>query len=128
MTSSMLQRIHLGGQITELCENSFNLVKEALDCYKTIRADIPKSIPFYPIGLPKYGDDIACVAFDCTNYVRLCVWCFSDEQEVIIPLKGSNLKVLYPSDTDAKTKLTDEGISVKFQKAYLSVVIEVERK
>lgn len=53
--------IHLGGQITEHNEKNFNLVKEALICYKKIRKDIPSAIPFYPLGLPKYGADIACV-------------------------------------------------------------------
>ncbi len=128
MTSSMLQRIHLGGQITELSEKSFNLVKEALDCYRRIRADIPNSIPFYPLGLPKYGKDIACVAFDCKDCIRLCVWCFKDSKKVNIPIKGTDLEVLYPSDTDAEVKLTDDGVSLIFQKAYSSVVIEIERK
>lgn len=128
MTSSMLQRIHLSGQITELDEKSFALVKEALDYYKNIRADIAEAVPFYPLGLPKYGDNISCVAFECKECIRLCVWCFKNAQNVILPINGQKLKIIYPSNSDIKVKLIDEGVSVDFPREYTSVVIEIERK
>ena len=120
--------IHLGGQITEHNEKNFNLVKEALICYKKIRKDIPSAIPFYPLGLPKYGADIACVAFECEECIRLCAWCFKEGQSVSIPIKGKGLKVLYPSDTEVEVNLTDKGISARFPRAYTSVVLEIIQK
>ena len=127
MTSSMLQRIHLGGQITELDEECFNMVKEALACYKKIRSDIPCAIPFYPLGLPQYGADICCVAFACGDCIRLCVWCFQDAQTVTIPVEGDHVKILHPTDSAATVKMTDSGISIKFPQKYTSVVLEVEK-
>ena len=127
MTNSMLQRIHLGGQITELNEKSFGLVKEALDCYKKIREDIPRSIPFYPLGLPKYGEDVSCVAFEYEDCTRLCVWCFKDGLKINIPIKGKNVRILYPVDTDVEAGLTEAGVSVGFPRNNMSVVLEVKK-
>ena len=37
MASAMLQRIHLGGNLDQLTEESFALIKEGIQCYKEIR-------------------------------------------------------------------------------------------
>ena len=55
MVNALLQRIHLSGSITTLSDECFALVKEAIDLYRTYRDEIPEAVPFYPIGLPGYG-------------------------------------------------------------------------
>lgn len=126
MTSAMLQRIHLSGKITELDEDKFALVKEAIKCYKDIRYDIPTGKPFYPIGLPKFGDDVACVAFRYDDCIRMCVWCYRDNMTISLPVCGKEAKIIYPSISDAKLKSVDNGFELSFPEANTSVVIEIK--
>ncbi len=52
MVGSLLKRVHLSGKIQRWDKELTALVKKALDLHKKIRSDIPKSIPFYPLGIP----------------------------------------------------------------------------
>ena len=53
MVNALLTRIHLSGAITRLSPANFARVAEAIRVYKTIRAEIPESVPFYPFGIPQ---------------------------------------------------------------------------
>ena len=126
MTSALLQRVYLSGQITSLSEGNFSLVKEAIECYKQIRDDIPASIPFYPLGVPKTGDGVICLAFRCGARCRLAVWCFDEAGgRVQIPLACSNIKILYPSNSSIEAVKTEDGLAVTFPAAYTAAVIEL---
>ena len=126
MTNAMLERLHLGGQITQLCENSFNLVQEGIACYKQIRNDLPNAIPFYPLGIPKHGDSIICLALRCSECTRIAVWCFdSDYRNIHIPLDCKSTKILYPADSKTTVLKTNGGIAVNFSSAYTAAIIEI---
>lgn len=55
MVNALLLRVHQSGHLAELTPRRRELVKEALDYYKSIRADIPEAVPFWPLGLPEQG-------------------------------------------------------------------------
>ncbi|GJM74991.1 hypothetical protein HMSSN036_72070 [Paenibacillus macerans] len=57
MVNALLLRVHQSGHLAELSPRRRELVKEALDYYKTIRKDIPEALPFWPLGLPKQQDE-----------------------------------------------------------------------
>ena len=64
MVSSLLMRIHLSGQIWQISDEQFEAVREAVTLYKDrIRADIPRSMPFYPLGRPTLDETDAFNAF-----------------------------------------------------------------
>ncbi len=127
MVNAMPLRIHLSGQIMDMDEERFNLVKEGVNCYKKIRADIRKSIPFYPAGLPQYYDKTMCSAYRCKDKTYLCLWCLDEENAVIdIPIKAKNVNILYPSKTDICIKNTGEKLSVSFNKPYTAVFVEAK--
>jgi alpha-galactosidase len=126
MTSALLQRIHLSGKIAELDEDKFALVKEAIRCYKDIRDEIPTGKPFYPLGLPKFGDDVACVAFRYEDCIRMCVWCYKDGMSITLSVWGKEAKILYPSSSDAGIRMLNNGLELSFSKANTSVVIELK--
>lgn len=127
MTSAMLQRICLSGPITELSEANFALVKEGIRVYKQIRSDIPDAVPFYPLGIPKIGDGIICVAFRYKQCIRMAVWCFNENSKrVEIPLECSAAKLLYPLELSVETHKKEGGVAVKFPAAYTSAIIEID--
>lgn len=129
MVGTMLMRMHLSGELHNLSNDKFGLVKEAIECYKKIRKDIPKSVPFYPIGLPKHTDKWLCLGFKCEDCVRLAVWRMdSDDESITIPLeiKGNSLKKLYPSKADYKAEMVDNSIKVTLPDKYCAVLLELQ--
>lgn len=59
MVNCMLMRVHQSGHLANLSAPRFALVKEALDCYKSIRDTLKTSLPFWPLGLARYQDEWA---------------------------------------------------------------------
>lgn len=57
MVNAMLLRIHQSGHLAELTQERRDLVKEALDIYKTIRKDIKNSVPIWPIGYRSFMNE-----------------------------------------------------------------------
>ena len=76
MVNAMLLRIHQSGHLAELSPERKALVREALDCYKTIRQDIKSALPFWPIGLSKYEDEWVALGLRSTlsDKIYLAVW------------------------------------------------------
>lgn len=128
MVNSMLQRIHLSGEISRLGDEALNLVNEGVDTYKRIRKDISSSLPFYPLGLPKYGSDLLCLGMKSKNGAKLAVWRMeSDKNFVDIPLDFSSdtAKVCYPKTSDCEIKQTENGIRVYLPETFSAVLIEI---
>lgn len=128
MVNVLLQRIHLSGKITQQSERSLALIKEGLDCYKQIRADIPTAIPFYPLGLPKHGDEWFAVAHRCKDCIRMSVWRMDGEnRSVTIPLslEISSCKVLYPSMYAGKASVADHAITVVLDEPRSGILLEI---
>jgi alpha-galactosidase len=56
MASALLGRVHLSGRLPELGPEARALVHEAVAVYKAIRADLPRAVPSWPLGLPGWED------------------------------------------------------------------------
>ena len=127
MINSMLQRIHLSGKITGQTEEGFALIREGIECYKSIRRDIPQSTPFYPLGLPVYGDGWACLAFRTPHAIRMSVWRLDGEEACLtVPLEGmgDDVRVLYPSTFDGKAEAVEGGVCVTLPRKNTAVLLE----
>ncbi len=126
MVNSLLQRIHLSGDIISLSDENFNVIKGAIKCYKELRNDILTAIPFYPAGIPEYGDEWICVAFRSSDKVKMALWRLNSEnQTMTVPIKADKVSVLYPSDYKCDAKLTDNGISVSLRQKYSAVILDI---
>ncbi|WP_339818205.1 glycoside hydrolase family 36 protein [Paenibacillus sp. FSL R7-0216] len=108
MVNALLLRVHQSGHLAELSPRRRVLVKEALDYYKAIRADIPEALPFWPLGLPKQQDDWVSLGLQRpgSDKVYLAVWRTRGEtSSQILPLsklQGETLDIrcAYPQDLD----------------------------
>jgi len=56
VVNSMLGRVHLSGRLDLLSKKQLALVCDGMAVYKSIRGDIAASVPFWPLGLPKWHD------------------------------------------------------------------------
>lgn len=106
--NAMLQRIHLSGNIPALSEEGFELVREGIECYKKIREDIPKALPFWPLGLPGFSDEWAGLGLELEDKAYIAVWRFNGRDSVcMLPVnryRGIKAKVrcFYPSYENCK--------------------------
>ena len=126
MASAILQRLYLSGQILDLDEDRIKLVKEGIDVYKSIRNEIPKSIPFYPIQMPNHNSDVICLGFKYPDCSRIVLSSFDNSQkEINVPIECDNAKILYPSDTKITLSKAENGLNVTIPAKCTSVIIEI---
>ncbi|NCC44675.1 MAG: alpha-galactosidase [Clostridia bacterium] len=115
--SSCLLRIHQSGHMGVLAQDKKDIVKEELGYYKTIRKDICRAVPFWPLGLAKDGDDWMSLGLEAPDKKYLAVWKIKGEKICRLPMeqwKGQELqaKVAFPAGDD-KCRLNwkkEEGV------------------
>ncbi|MGN0483626.1 MAG: glycoside hydrolase family 36 protein [Lachnospiraceae bacterium] len=74
MVNAMLLRIHQSGHLQNLSKERYELVKEGIATYKTIRADIRVSVPFWPLGTAVYKEEWAALGLQCEKKIYLALW------------------------------------------------------
>jgi alpha-galactosidase len=110
MVNAMLMRIHQSGNLAEISSDRLSLIKEGIQCYKEIRGDINKGLPFWPIGLPSFSDEWISLGLDCGNKVYLAVWRLEGKKDdCILPinfLKNKEVVVncIYPINNECAFK------------------------
>lgn len=127
MVNALLLRIHLSGAITKLSDECFARVAEAIRVYKSIRTEIPQSVPFYPLGLPQPNGAWLAAGYRYPASVRLAVWrADASEDTLTIPgMRGA--RVLYPADSANVSLAEDsEGVTVTLRAPYSAVILEAE--
>ncbi|WP_379392706.1 alpha-galactosidase [Paenibacillus lentus] len=136
MVNALLLRVHQSGHLAELSPRRRELVKEALDYYKSIRHHIPQALPFWPLGLPTQQDDWICLGLRHEDNVYLAVWRIRGESaEVGLPLsqlQGRSLDVrcAYPQGFDCSWSWSEaEGVlKVALPKTETARLLEIKLK
>lgn len=87
MVNALLLRVHQSGHLAELAPRRRALVKEGIDYYKAIRADIRQALPFWPLGLPKQQDGWVSLGLRLPGRAYIAVWRKDGEADTaILPL------------------------------------------
>ncbi len=81
MVNTLLVRIHQSGRLHEISRRRLALVKEGIVLHKCIRSNIRGGLPFWPLGLPRFGDGWAAFGLDYGAGSYLAVWRLSGEEE-----------------------------------------------
>jgi alpha-galactosidase len=110
MAGAMLGRIHLSGHVDRMSGEQRNMVAEAIRVYKeVIRPEIAKSTPFWPLGMPRWGDPWIALGLRSSGASYLTVWRRGPQPaaQITLPvphLRGTHVtaEVLYPRDTGAE--------------------------
>ncbi|MFI1732647.1 alpha-galactosidase [Streptomyces acidicola] len=101
---ALLGRVHLSGHLNRMSEHQLGLVRDAVETYKSIRADLARAVPFWPLGLPGWTDEWLALGMrvpDGPSYVS--VWRRGGASEVRLPvghLAGREMvrtEILHPS-------------------------------
>ena len=108
MVNALLGRVHLSGLLPDLPAESRELVHEAVATYKTLRRDLARAVPAWPLGLPAWDDEWVALALltPATTYVS--VWRRPGAETgttLTLPhLRGrtARVEVLYPAASPAE--------------------------
>lgn len=124
MVNAMLLRIHQSGTLAALEPERKELVKEGIQVYKKIRADIPKSQPFWPLGLASYADTWIALGLYTKEKAYLAVWKRPGGTKTkVFPLpdyleKSIQVQCIYPKR---------EEVSYYYEQQNHSLVVETDK-
>jgi alpha-galactosidase len=132
MVNAMLLRIHQSGHLAEISGERKELVKEALNYYKTIRKDIKAAVPFWPLGLSKFSDAWVSLGLRSGNKIYLAVWRRNSEKDTcslpITDLAGEkvSVKCAYPSFGECEYSWNEgkSSLTVKLPKQFTARLFE----
>lgn len=74
MAGALLGRVHLSGHLDRMSSGQRALVAEGIAVYKQIRAEIARSVPFWPLGLPRWEDSWIALGLRAPTTSYLTVW------------------------------------------------------
>ena len=129
MVNALLLRIHQSGHLSELTPEHFALVKEGIACYKEIRGDIKKSLPFWPLGMAEFTDP--WFAFGLELY--LAVWRSTGGCGCTLPIRAlergkAKIRCIYPdfSNDTATVDCEAKTVSVSFARERTARLFKID--
>ena len=133
MVNALLFRIHLSGQIRQLPEDRKALVREGIAYYKRIRADLPKALPWWPLGVPTTDSQWVSVALRVEGQDYVAVWRLASRRatcELPFPHgKGKTRRVrcAYPAGMESPCSWDREegALVVELPRRYSARIFEV---
>lgn len=125
LVNALPLRIHLSGEVLNLNGEQLELVQKGIALYREMRSFIPKSIPFYPLGIPQYGGNWLCAGYRGER-TYLAVWRLGAGNSVFIPMKNKikDVRNLLP-DPETEIVCSAGGIRVKSESVPFATVLEV---
>ena len=133
MVNALLLRIHLSGRVLELGERCFGRIEEGVALYREIRADIRIGLPFWPLGLPRWGDGWLAFGLDAGARSYLAVWRLDGKRRCEISLPGwkarkGRPKCIYPRKVAecARWNAREGTLEVTLAKPYSARLFRVD--
>lgn len=133
MVNALLMRVHQSGHMIDITAQQKALVKEGLDFYKTIRADIRKAYPWWPLGFASFSDPWAALALDAGKRHYLAVWRLGGEDTVCLPMerlrgKKVHVRCVYPAEAKCEYAWNPHTLSlaVRLPVAPMARIFEIK--
>jgi alpha-galactosidase len=83
LVNGLMGRMYLSGFLDEMNEHQLGIVREAVALSKSMRGLVRNGFPFWPLGLPRWTDDVVSVALDEEGSCTVAVWSrHSDNREI----------------------------------------------
>ena len=151
MINAMLLRIHQSGHLAELPPERLALVKEGIACYKNIRQDIRRAVPFWPLDIADNEDLWVCGGLQVNGKAYLAVWkrqmegkntdryrkagISCSDTTLSIPLSslpfakdGLQVSCLYPAKEPTAFPLEGDVLTVQYEQPVMARLFEITPK
>ena len=124
MANSLFRRPVLSGETYLFTDKRAELVKEAVSLYKSLRSEIPSLVPFYPAGVPHFGDKTVVSGFSGETCDYVTVGNLSAAGAIKIPLgeKYKSAECIYPSSFEGNIELNSDGLTVQLRENSAAVI------
>ena len=107
MINAMFLRPVVSGETHLLSAEQFAVLKNGVDLYKSIRSEIPELVPFYPLGVSRFGDEWMACGFRGERADYICVKRLCGADSVKIPLdcgQYTHIEPIYPAENGCTVK------------------------
>ncbi|HEY0186975.1 MAG TPA: glycoside hydrolase family 36 protein [Cellulomonas sp.] len=74
MLNGIVGRLYLSGYLTRMHPDQLAVVHEGVAVHRALRHRIARSVPFWPLGLPAWQDDLVVLGLRDDEGVHLAVW------------------------------------------------------
>lgn len=138
MVNSILLRIHQSGHILNMSHSRMALIREGIECYKTIRGDLQEALPFWPLGLSHYMDPWSALGLKTGGKAYVAVWRRSSdccaEKIPVRHLKGKKVRLaqLYPAapqyQVQCRWNQEDGSFTVDMPEVYSARLFQLEEE
>ncbi|EXM40524.1 alpha-galactosidase [Ruminococcus albus SY3] len=134
MVNAMLSRVHLSGHLDRLDSEIQAIVKEGIEVYRSIRRDIAKAVPFYPLGVSEFSDTWSALGLRCDGRIYLAVWQRDGSENCSIPIdNGLNdvkVRCIYPSYNEEKYAYdpNNKTLTVRFGRPNIARLFMMEER
>lgn len=124
MANSLFRRPVLSGETYLFTDKRAELVKEAVSLYKSLRSEIPSLVPFYPAGVPHFGDKTVVSGFSGETCDYVTVGNLSAAGAIKIPLgeKYKSAECIYASSFEGNIELNSDGLTVQLRENSAAVI------
>ena len=115
LVNGMLGRLYLSGPLDTMSESQLELIGEGVAVYKGLRAGLPGTLPYWPLGLPGWLDDAVALGLASAGETHLAVWHRGDQATLTLDLPDflgtpTVVETVYPTSLpDWNPKLDDTG-------------------
>ncbi|GAA2100313.1 hypothetical protein GCM10009841_14910 [Microlunatus panaciterrae] len=97
MVNGIAGRLYLSGHLAQMSPSQLALVTAGVEAHKDLRAALPTTEPFWPLGLPAWTAPVVCVGLRGADATYLSVWKRSEgERTIELPLtehRGHHLRL-----------------------------------
>ncbi len=84
--NALLGRVHLSGHLDRMSKHQLSLVRDALTVYKSLRRDLPRAVPSWPLGLPGWSDEWLALGLRAGGTTYLSVWRRGGATDCVLPV------------------------------------------
>lgn len=118
MINSIFKRPAISGETHLLNKEQVKILKEGIDFYKFIRAEIPYLIPFYPCGVMNFEDSAIAYGYKAQNSAYIIVGNLDEvDRDFCVPLaEFKTVKPVYPIDCGIKSEIINGTLKTSIPK------------
>ena len=129
MVNSFLGRMHLASHLELLNKAQFDIVKEGVEYYNSLRQIKKQALPYMPTGFTKFGEKLVVSGLLTEDKLYLAVWNLGGDRDVTVQLcdiSPKSVSVAFPKANAVDCSLNANELTVHFTADIQARMLEIE--